>query len=336
MTTAVQEGGIRCLQDALELINILRVENNHLREDLANIQAGLAGSVQFNQQSTELCQETQEVFEELAQKSQQMSACTIEQSQAVATSRQLVDTSVEQLKAVTSATERIKDLADQTNLLALNAQIEAARAGQAGAGFAIVAQEVKELSNQTDNATRLIEQSVEAIRRTSEDISERMAELEEASNNIQTTVQHVDNMVRSTQDRNEDTLVRVSNCTDRVFMSLAKLDHVIWKVNTYRSVIEGSPQFPFVDYHNCRLGKWYYQGDGHDSFSQTPAFASLERPHSQVHNATKRVFDLMLTEDEQYDAHQFAQALEEMERGSEGVFATLDKMLAEKQAAAGA
>ena len=45
---------------------------------------------------------------------------------------------------------------------------------------------------------------------------------------------------------------------------------------------------------------------------------------------------LMLTEDEQYDAHQFAQALEEMERGSEGVFATLDKMLAEKQAAAGA
>lgn len=329
--TMVQESRVSCLEDALELIEILRKENNQLREDLTNIQSSLAGSVQFNQQSTELCRETQGVFERLAEESKQINARTVEQSQAVSGSRQLVDKSVEQLKAVTAATERIKDLADQTNLLALNAQIEAARAGQAGAGFAIVAQEVKELSNQTDNATRLIEQSVQAIRSTSEDISGRMADLEQASNDIQSTVQHLDSMVTSTQERNEETLLRVSFCTDRVFMSLAKLDHVIWKVNTYRSVIEGSPQFPFVDYHNCRLGKWYYQGDGHDSFSQTTAFAALERPHSQVHNATQRVFDLLETTDGDSDPRLSAKALEDMERGSEGVFATLDRMLAEKQ-----
>jgi hypothetical protein len=54
----------------------------------------------------------------------------------------------------------------------------------------------------------------------------------------------------------------ISINTVNVFMSLAKLDHVLWKVNTYLSVSKGEPAFDFVDHHNCRLGKWYYEGEG--------------------------------------------------------------------------
>ncbi len=54
----------------------------------------------------------------------------------------------------------------------------------------------------------------------------------------------------------------ISITTDSVFMGLARLDHMPWRVNTYLAINEGRPAFDVVDHHNCRLGKWYYEGEG--------------------------------------------------------------------------
>ncbi|MCA9196534.1 MAG: CZB domain-containing protein [Planctomycetales bacterium] len=314
------------------LTRVLRTENEHLKSGLENIQVGLADAVTSSTATADNCRRTiEENCSRLATESDSIREETNEFTAAVSEMRQLVEVADQQLVGMKKFVELIDEVASQTNLLALNATIEAARAGDAGRGFAVVASEVKELSKETQKAVANIGEAIGNILANSKNVSDRMRQLDKRSNQVRDTVSQLSSRVRETQDLNVASAEELTSANYRVFMSLAKLDHVIWKVNTYLSVIEGSPVFKFVDSHNCRLGKWYYEGDGLDSFSNMPSYRSLETPHAQVHEATERVFEL-LTAEAGHDIDNFVvDALMTMEQGSVEVFACLDQLLLEDQ-----
>ena len=234
MVSQIRENAIK-LQDASSALNSSSISMTKMATDTdrqitnvvatgeelsVNIQSMSQGAEQISTSSKTVSQSVEELrqsIEGVSDSCNEGATIAEEADQKTKDTSSQIHELIKVAQEIEGVVDLIRNVADQTNLLALNASIEAASAGEAGQGFAVVANEVKELAQQTAGATREIEGKITQIRSRIDLSTESITEVAKVIENVKALSIAISNsMEKQSLTTNEisNTLREVSNSTD--------------------------------------------------------------------------------------------------------------------------
>ncbi|BCL62863.1 methyl-accepting chemotaxis protein [Desulfomarina profundi] len=163
--------------------------------------------------------------------------------------RSISDTAVKQAKSASEkmgelgeaagkigkVTEAITEISEQTNLLALNATIEAARAGEAGKGFGVVANEIKELAQQTASATLEIKSNIEGVQQTTGSTVHEINEISKIINEINAIVTEIASAV----EEQSSATAEIADSINRTSSGIREVNEHVTHSSTVAGTISG-------------------------------------------------------------------------------------------------